>query len=86
MLLLYCITLSVPKSSILFFVSHDHITFHTMTGVMSLTNLVTCITITLYPSSKSKIKKSRIKTKNKRKEKLEKKNKVSKSPVKMFKI
>ena len=55
-------TLLVPESFISFFMSHDFVTV-IVTDIMSLSCFVTCVTITLHLLSKSKIKKSKIKSK-----------------------
>ena len=64
MLLPYYIISFVLKLFIFFFVSHNCVTV-TVTGIMPLSHLMTCMTITyniiLYPLSKSKIKKSKMK-------------------------
>jgi len=75
MLLLYYMTLFVPKSFMFFSVSCNYIT--SVTGIILLSHIVTCMTIicdiTSYLLFKSKIKnqkvKSKIKIKENRKEK-----------------
>ena len=86
MLLLYYIILFTLEPFIFFFVSHNCITV-IVTYVTNVTPPQShCVTVTLYLSSKYKIKKGKIKLKNKIKENKKmriktKKNKIKPSPL-----